>query len=82
MNEQESQRLTNIEEALYGNPKNGVLGLVNMNQEMYDAWKILIAFGKFISVATVFFAAIGTGWLAFGSSIKRVTLAIFGIGKN
>ena len=60
-----------LHKALFGDPETGQIGIVQMNSEMYKAWSILIAFGKILTAIVVFFAALGTGWMAFGQSIGK-----------
>lgn len=75
--EQHDMEHAEIHRALFGDPESGEIGMVQMNREMYKAWSILIAFGNILTTIVVFFAAMGTGWMAFGSSITKGLKKLF-----
>jgi hypothetical protein len=69
--EQHDQEHIELHKALFGDEETGQIGLVQMNSEMYKAWSIIIAFGKILTTLVIFFAALGTAWMAFGQSIIK-----------
>ena len=76
--EEKTQNEINLEvhTALFGDPERGLKGVVQMTTEMYEAWSLLIAFGKVIVWCAGVAAAVATAWMAFGGAVKKLINSI------
>lgn len=79
MNEIEKKRFDLMTSALFGDPENNEIGIVQMvketypmTREMHQAWSAIILLSKWITAVAIFCAAMGTAWMAFGSALKRI----------